>query len=39
MSYFSKTQIGTILNRFGQDMSMIEEQLTYGVLATLTSKI
>jgi ATP-binding cassette subfamily C (CFTR/MRP) protein 1 len=37
MSFFTKTEIGTILNRFSQDMSMIEGPLSNGLLATVTS--
>ncbi|KAF7947159.1 uncharacterized protein EAE97_004408 [Botrytis byssoidea] len=34
-SFFTKTDIGTILNRFSQDMTLIESQLPTGVMCTL----
>ena len=33
------TDIGTILNRFSQDMTLIESQLAIGVLITVTSML
>jgi hypothetical protein len=30
--------MGTILNRFSQDMTVIESPLAHGVLATISSK-
>ncbi|KAL3424877.1 ABC transporter [Phlyctema vagabunda] len=33
-SFFTKSNVGTILNRFSQDMSLIESQLPTGVLCT-----
>jgi len=37
MSFFGTTEMGDILSRFGQDMSMIEGQVAHGVLATTSS--
>lgn len=34
-SFFTMTDVGTILNRFSQDMTLIESQLPTGVLCTL----
>ncbi|KAJ8062552.1 hypothetical protein OCU04_009079 [Sclerotinia nivalis] len=34
-SFFTKTDIGTILNRFSQDMTLIESQLPTGLMCTL----
>ncbi|KAF7953040.1 hypothetical protein EAE96_006261 [Botrytis aclada] len=34
-SFFTKTDVGTILNRFSQDMTLIESQLPTGVMCTL----
>ncbi|KAF7887524.1 hypothetical protein EAF00_009818 [Botryotinia globosa] len=34
-SFFTKTDIGTILNRFSQDMTLIESQLPTGAMCTL----
>ncbi|KAM0306073.1 hypothetical protein ACHAO8_010900 [Botrytis cinerea] len=34
-SFFARTDIGTILNRFTQDMTLVESQLPTGILCTL----
>ncbi|KAI9742902.1 MAG: hypothetical protein M1818_003631 [Claussenomyces sp. TS43310] len=34
-SFFTSSDIGTILNRFSQDMTLVESQLPTGVLCTL----
>lgn len=36
--FLATTDIGTILNRFSQDMTLIEGQLPVGVLITVSSK-
>jgi hypothetical protein len=36
-SFFSTTDHGSILNRFSQDMTLIEGQLPTGVLVTVSS--
>ncbi|KND90065.1 Multidrug resistance-associated protein 1 [Tolypocladium ophioglossoides CBS 100239] len=36
-SFFSRTETGSILNRFSQDMSLIETQLATGALVTITN--
>ncbi|KAK0643329.1 putative ATP-binding cassette transporter [Cercophora newfieldiana] len=36
-SFFSKTDTGNILNRFSQDMALIESQLPTGVLVTISN--
>lgn len=37
-SFFSVTDSGSILNRFSQDMTLIEGQLPVGVMVTVSSK-
>ena len=37
-AFFSVTDSGSILNRFSQDMTLIEGQLPIGVLITVSSK-
>ncbi|KAF2670819.1 putative multidrug resistance protein [Microthyrium microscopicum] len=37
MSFFTNTETGTILNRFSQDMSMIQGPLSTGLLQTVTN--
>ncbi|KAI3332982.1 ABC transporter [Ustulina deusta] len=36
-SFFTTTEIGAILNRFSQDMTLIENQLAIGVLVTVSN--
>ncbi|KAK4444931.1 ABC multidrug transporter [Podospora aff. communis PSN243] len=36
-AFFSKTDTGSILNRFSQDMTLIENQLPTGVLVTVSN--
>lgn len=38
-SFFSKTDTGSILNRFSQDMTLIESSLPTGVLLAVSSKL
>lgn len=37
-SFYSNTPVGAILNRFSQDMTLIESQLAIGVLVTVSSE-
>ncbi|GAB7352459.1 hypothetical protein MBLNU459_g2868t1 [Dothideomycetes sp. NU459] len=37
VSFFAATDLGSLLNRFSQDMSVIEANLASGVLATVSS--
>lgn len=37
--FFANTDIGSLLNRFSQDMSLIEGQLATGVLITVTNLV
>lgn len=39
LSFFSQTETGSILSRFSQDMTLIERQLSDGLLITATSKL
>lgn len=36
-SFFTETDNGSLLNRFSQDMTIIESQLPTGVLVTVSS--
>ncbi|KAH8681655.1 putative ATP-binding cassette transporter [Xylariales sp. PMI_506] len=38
-SFFSSTDSGTLLNRFSQDMTLIESQLPIGVLITVSNML
>jgi hypothetical protein len=38
-SFFDKTDTGTTLNRFSQDMTLVETSLALGVLFTVFSEL
>ncbi|RDW80919.1 hypothetical protein BP5796_05617 [Coleophoma crateriformis] len=39
MSFFTKTETGILVNKFSNDMTLIESQLAFGVLATISNLV